>query len=95
MNREVHVRFSEGPRVKFPRSTQPWKNGAILRASHQLGSEYGVSQYQEEYRPIPNNTLFVRFDSSTLLMPSACIDQGPEHHTYRRNRVESEVYRPC
>ena len=25
MSREVHVRFSEGPRVKFPRPTQPWK----------------------------------------------------------------------
>jgi hypothetical protein len=25
MNREVHVRFSEGPRVKFPRSTHPKK----------------------------------------------------------------------
>jgi len=29
MSWEVHVRFSEGPRVKFPRSTHPWKSGCI------------------------------------------------------------------
>ncbi len=29
MSREAHVRFSEGPRVKFPRPTQPWKSGSV------------------------------------------------------------------
>jgi len=29
MSREVHVRFSEGPRVKFPRPTHPWKSGCF------------------------------------------------------------------
>ncbi len=29
MSREVHVRFSEGPRVKFPRSAHPRKSGCF------------------------------------------------------------------
>jgi len=29
MSWEVHARFSEGPRVKFPRPTQPWKSGCF------------------------------------------------------------------